>query len=581
MPSQRSPRILARVFAYLRRYPLLAGATLLCALGASVMVIIFPVVTQRIIDDVLRGGNVDALWPMVALAAFGFFAQDGLNTLRILLNNTFEQKVLFDLRSDLYERLQSLPLTWFDHRATGDIMTRVVEDVGNVERVLIDGIEQGAVAVLQITVVLVLMFWWSPPLALCALTPVPFLVAGALAYTLTAGKRYSAQRRAASDLNSLLHDNLDGIRQIKGYARETAEHARFNTASEKLRQTTLVVMRAWAFYNPGMSFFSSMGSLVVLGYGGYSAIQGRLDLGVLVAFLVLVRFLYEPVGRLHQLNQIIQAGRAAGKRVFDILDAEPETDAGHAPVPAPLHGGIEFKNVRFAYGDGPDVLHEINLTAKPGETVALVGPTGAGKSSLVGLLMRFYESTGGSITLDGRDIRDLAKKDLRRVVGLVSQESFLFNGTVADNLHFGKPGATDEELWTALRAANAAGFVEKLPRQLDTEVGERGVRLSVGEKQRITIARALLKDPPVLLLDEATASVDNTTEKLIQQALDRLLQKRTSFVIAHRLSTVRHADQILVLDHGRIVERGRHDELLAKGGLYAKLCAGTGLLNEN
>ena len=578
--SQRSPRILARVFVYLRRYPLLAGATLLCALGSSVMVIIFPVVTQRIIDDVLRDKNLAALWPMLALAAAGFLAQDGLNTLRILLNNTFEQKVLFDLRSDLYARLQCLPLAWFDHRATGDIMTRVVEDVNNVERVLIDGIEQGAVAVLQITVVLVLMFWWSPPLALCALTPVPFLIAGALAYTMTAGKRYSAQRRAASDLNSLLHDNLDGIRQIKGYARETAELSRFNTASEKLRQATLIVMRAWAFYNPGMSFFSSMGSLVVLGYGGRAAINGQLDLGVLVAFLVLVRFLYEPVGRLHQLNQIIQAGRAAGRRVFDILDATPEPDAGHAPVPSPLRGEIKFENIRFAYGDGPDVLHDINLTAKPGETVALVGPTGAGKSSLVGLLMRFYEWSDGKITLDDQDLRTFAKHDLRRVVGLVSQESFLFNGTVADNLRFGKPDATDDELWTALRAANAADFVDKLPKKLNTEVGERGIRLSVGEKQRISIARALLKDPPVLLLDEATASVDNATEKLIQQALDRLLQKRTSFVIAHRLSTVRHADQILVLDHGKIVERGKHDELLARGGLYAKLCAGTGLLNE-
>jgi ATP-binding cassette subfamily B protein len=580
MSSKRPPQTLARVFAYLRRYPLLATATLLCALGSSVMVIVFPVVTQRIVDDVLRGGNIDALWPMIALAAVGFLAQDGLNTLRILLNNTFEQKVLFDLRSDLYARLQSLPLAWFDHRATGDIMTRVVEDVNSVERVLIDGIEQGAVAILQITVVLVLMFWWSPSLALCALTPVPFLVAGALAYTMSAGKRYSVQRRAASDLNSLLHDNLDGIRQIKGYARETAELARFNRASEKLRQATLVVMRAWAFYNPGMSLFSSMGSLVVLGYGGWAALQGRLDLGVLVAFLVLVRFLYEPVGRLHQLNQIIQAGRAAGKRVFDILDAEPEPDAGHAPIPAPLRGEIKFDRVRFAYGDGPDVLGDIELAAQPGETIALVGPTGAGKSSLVGLLMRFYEWQDGSITLDGQDLRTFAKEDLRRVVGLVSQESFLFNGTVADNLRFGKTDATDGELWNALRAANAADFVERLPRRLDTEVGERGVRLSVGEKQRISIARALLKDPPVLILDEATASVDNATERLIQQALDRLLQKRTSFVIAHRLSTVRHADQILVLDRGRIVERGKHDDLLAAGGLYARLCAGTGLLNE-
>ena len=568
-------RILFRVFGYTARYPWMAVATMFCAVSGTLMVAVFPAVTQRVVDVVLRQHNPEKLMPLILTGLAAFFAQDLLNALRILLNNHFEQRVIFDLRSDLYARIQMLPLPWFDNRATGDIMTRLVEDVTNVERVLIDGIEQGTVALLQIGIVLGLMVHYSPRLTLAALSPVPFLAAGALAYTLTAGTRYRATRRATSALNSLLHDNLDGIRQIKTYATEEREHARFNAASDSLRRASLIVMRYWAIYSPTMNFLGNAGMVLILAVGGFQVLHGTMDLGVLVAFLVLARYLYEPVGRLHSLNQLLQAGRAASERVFSILDAPLEEGWKH-PVPIgeekPLGGDVRYEHVGFEYQQGSTVLHDITLHAKPGQMVALVGPTGAGKTSLIHLLSRFYELTSGEILLDGRPIRDIPLSQLRRSVAMVTQESFLFNGSTSDNMLIAKPDATEEEMWRALAAANAEGFVRRLPKGLYTQLGERGVKLSVGEKQRLSIARALLKNPPILVLDEATASVDNTTERLIQEALSHLLEGRTSFVIAHRLSTVRHADQILVMERGRIVERGNHETLLASPGLYAFLC---------
>jgi ABC-type multidrug transport system fused ATPase/permease subunit len=322
-----------------------------------------------------------------------------------------------------------------------------------------------------------------------------------------------------------------------------------------------------------MDFLTSCGLIIVTGFGGVAVLDGRMAIGELVAFLILVRFLYEPIGRLHALNQMLQSARAAGDRVFEIIDEPTERDL-REDEPIDPAGHIEYRNVTFSYADGQPVLRNVSFVAEPGQTIALVGETGAGKSTLVNLLLRFYEldPPGGDILIDGRPIRGLSKHAIRRVTGFVSQECFLFNGTIRENLLFGRPDASEADIWNALKTANADGFVSRLPRGLDSGVGERGIRLSVGEKQRISIARAILKDPPMLVLDEATASVDTETERQIQEALDRLLFGRTSFVIAHRLSTVRHADQILVLERGEIVERGDHEQLLESGGVYAKLC---------
>ena len=565
--------VLRRVWKYLLPYKLLALATVGCAVLSLLCALTYPKLTEYIIDGIIQkdGGIQRLKWAVLAMAG-AFLLRDLFNSLRIRINNHFEQNVIFDMRREVFGKLQRLPVNYFDKRSSGDLMTRVVEDINNVERVLIDGTEQGTVAILCIGGISGILFYTNPFLAAVALSPLPLLAAGALWYTLTAHRRYRRQREAASAMNALLMDDLQGIRQIKAYGRQDHEDARFADRANALRKGNLGIMRAWANYNPAMNFFAALGIVLVLWFGGQEVMADNMTTGELVGFLFYLMLFYEPVARLHGLNQMLQSARAAGERVFDILDHDIERDeARKTELSEPVKGEVIYKDVGFEYEPSRPILKNISLHAKPGEMIALVGPTGAGKSTLVNLLPAFYELSSGHVTIDGQSVGDTSLASLRQHIAIVSQEPFLFNGTIRENIQYGKLDAIEEELIAAAKAANCHEFITALPEGYDARVGERGVKLSVGEKQRVSVARALLADAPLLILDEATASVDTATERLIQEALEHLMEGRTSFVIAHRLSTIRKANQILVLKNGEIIERGTHETLLEQNGLYAKL----------
>lgn len=564
--------ILLRVFRLARNYPVRATVSFLMAVACTLLVLALPTVTQVLVDDVMGRNRADLLMPTAALGVGAIFLRQILFTLRTYGNNALEQRLVHDLRRTLYDKLQRLPIKWFDSNSSGEIMSRVASDVPSTDSVIVQTIDQTIPAILQFFIIAGWMFYHSWELTLVTLAPLPLIGLITTVYSRFAEPRWRESSEASAALNSLLHDNLAGIRQIKAYTVEPEALDRFDTASLHVGEKHMRVMKGQAIVWPGVSLLAESGIILMLGCGAWWVLQGKMEKGIPMSFLVAWGFLFDPISRINALTQIYLGGTVAARRVFAILDLPDETNLTDGERPATFKGRVEFENAGFSYAPDTPAVQGVSLVAEPGMTVALVGPTGAGKSTILNLLTRFYETDQGRILLDGRPIESLSKEWLRDHTGYVTQESFLFNTTLRDNLKLAKSDATDEELWAALEAANAAAFVRELPEGIDTVAGERGVRFSGGEKQRLSIARALLKNPPLLLLDEATSALDNETERLVQQALDTLRTDRTSFVIAHRLSTVQHAGLICVLEDGRLVESGKHHELLARGGLYAKLC---------
>ena len=565
-------QVLKRLFVSLRPYWRTLLITALLLLLSTGLGLIPPLFQRRIVDEVIENKDLHTLGLLLGGLVITYALIQLVSAGDLYLRHALGERVIYDLRVQLYDYLQRLSLSFFERTSTGELMSRVTNDVEALEQFVTHGSSLTAVDLLRLLGTTGVLVWLDWRLALVALLPLPILAMALRYFNLRVRPTYRQVRARLGDINARLQDSLAGIRVVQAFGQEDAELEQFAAESEGYYRARVRAIRAWSTFFPGLRFVSSMGTVLVLGVGAWLVVQGQTSLGTLVAFLSYVTSLYDPLRRLTEIDNVIQQAIAAGERIFELFDTEPEIqDAPNAIALEQVRGEVLFDDVHFRYGTGDEVLHDVDFCMAPGEVVALVGPSGAGKTSIANLLCRFYDPAHGRVTLDGHDLRCIQLASLRQHVAVVLQDTFLFNTTVRENVCYGKPDATEEEIIAAAQVAHAHEFIMELPDGYDTEIGERGVRLSGGQQQRLALARAVLADPRVLILDEATSSVDAEAEYLIQQALQDVLRGRTALIIAHRLSTIRNADKIIALEKGHIREVGDHRELISRGGLYSQL----------
>lgn len=571
-PQPSTARILWRAVGYLRPYWRWVAGAYLALLGITALALTIPQFIRWIVDRGIGQRDTSTLiWSVFALL--------GLTLIKSVLaffqgawTETASQGVAYDLRNAMQRKLAALSFSYHDRAATGQILSRAIQDVDRIRFVTGRAFLRLIDAIVLLLGTAVLLFAMNPTLALLALGTMPILAYRAFWFGRRLRPLSLAIQQQLAVLTTRLEQNLRGARVVRAFAQEDAEIARFERENNRWFDLSVQSTRLQALNAPLMDLIANLGTVFIIWYGGQLVMEGQLTLGELVSFSTYLAQLIQPVRRLGQIIPALAIAAAAGERIFEILDAESEVrDAPDAIRLPPVRGAVKFEHVSFAYFRRHRILTDISFEAQPGQIVALLGATGSGKSTIINLIPRFYDPTEGRITIDGYDLRRVTLNSLRDQIGIVLQESMLFATTIRENINFGSPNATEDQIIEAARAAQAHDFIMQTPNGYDTVVGERGITLSGGQRQRIAIARALLKDPRILILDDATSSVDAETEHLIQLALERLMRGRTSFVIAQRLSTLRMADLILVLDKGRIVARGTHEELLRTSGLYAEI----------